>query len=222
MSSPPSRASAVALGASIASFVFVATVAATPGSPFTPILPPGAGPGGPFRWLAGLVGLDAVHGTALAAVGGPVALWHELSAFGDPSLLRLVDQPGLLLSLVFVAGSEPFVALTSGPNRADTDRLSELAWANFGHVEIIESTVERNRSGTGGSAWWNAGTPRVLASTVARNRGDGGAGTRNNGVTYVVRSTVAAKPANSRHCRTGRPSRSPSSSSASIARGHDW
>lgn len=69
MSSPPSRAPAVALGASVASFVVVATVAAAPGSPFTPILPPGAGPGGPFRWLGGLVGLDALHGSALAAVG---------------------------------------------------------------------------------------------------------------------------------------------------------
>ena len=33
----------VALGASVASFVFVALVAATPGSPFTPILPPNPG-----------------------------------------------------------------------------------------------------------------------------------------------------------------------------------
>ena len=57
----------VALGASVASFVFVALVAATPGSPFTPILP--SEPGGPFRWLAELVGLDGVHGSALAAIG---------------------------------------------------------------------------------------------------------------------------------------------------------
>jgi prolyl-tRNA editing enzyme YbaK/EbsC (Cys-tRNA(Pro) deacylase) len=32
----------------------------------------------------------------------------------------------IVKSLVFVAGSEPFIALTSGPNRADTSRLSEL------------------------------------------------------------------------------------------------
>ena len=57
----------VALGASVASFVVVALVAATPASPFTPILP--SEPGGPFRWLAELVGLDGVHGSALAAVG---------------------------------------------------------------------------------------------------------------------------------------------------------
>lgn len=41
---------------------------------------------------------------ALAAVGGPSALWAGLQALDEPSLLRLVDQPGLLLAMVFVAG----------------------------------------------------------------------------------------------------------------------
>ncbi len=41
---------------------------------------------------------------ALAAVGGPAALWQGLIALDDPSLLRLVDQPSLLLAMVFVAG----------------------------------------------------------------------------------------------------------------------
>jgi alpha-1,6-mannosyltransferase len=47
----------------------VAVVAATPGSPFLPILPTAAESGGPLRWLAGLLGLDALEGSALAAVG---------------------------------------------------------------------------------------------------------------------------------------------------------
>jgi alpha-1,6-mannosyltransferase len=59
----------IALGASIASIVFVALVAATPGSPFSPVLPPGSEPSGPFRWLAEAIGLDRVHGSALAGVG---------------------------------------------------------------------------------------------------------------------------------------------------------
>jgi sodium/proline symporter len=41
---------------------------------------------------------------ALVAVGGPVGLWQGLVALDDPSLLRLVDQPGLLLAMVFIAG----------------------------------------------------------------------------------------------------------------------
>lgn len=64
-----SRRGRFAIGASIVSFVFVATVAATPGSPFSPALPAAARPSGPFRWLSGVVGVDAVHGNALAAVG---------------------------------------------------------------------------------------------------------------------------------------------------------
>jgi hypothetical protein len=63
------RSRAVALGASVVSFLFVATVAAAPGSPLTPVLPSSAEASGPFRWLAELVRLDAVHGNALAAVG---------------------------------------------------------------------------------------------------------------------------------------------------------
>lgn len=59
----------LALGASIASVMLVALVAATPGSPFSPMLPPGSEPSGPFRWLAELVRLDRLHGSALVAVG---------------------------------------------------------------------------------------------------------------------------------------------------------
>lgn len=66
-SAPTRRNQTVA--ASAAGVLFVALVAATPGSPFQPVLPPEAEPSGPFRWLAGLVGLDEVHGSALAAIG---------------------------------------------------------------------------------------------------------------------------------------------------------
>ncbi len=44
-------------------------IAATPGSPFQPLLPEGAQPSGPFRWLADLVGSDTLHGSVFAAVG---------------------------------------------------------------------------------------------------------------------------------------------------------
>ncbi len=41
---------------------------------------------------------------ALLAVGGPGALWAGMQALDDPSLLRLVDQPSLMLAMVFIAG----------------------------------------------------------------------------------------------------------------------
>jgi alpha-1,6-mannosyltransferase len=72
-----SRTLAIALSA--ISVVLVATVAATPGSPFMPILPSGARPSGPFRSLSGLVGLDRVHGNALAAVGVVAAVFAAVA-----------------------------------------------------------------------------------------------------------------------------------------------
>jgi len=65
----PSISRNLAIAGSLASFLVVATVAAAPGSPFTPVLPEGARSRGPFRWLAELVGLGQVHGGALAAIG---------------------------------------------------------------------------------------------------------------------------------------------------------
>lgn len=57
------------LGAWVGSVLFVALVAATPGSPFSPKLPPGAGPGGPLRWAAEGLGFGRAGPDALAALG---------------------------------------------------------------------------------------------------------------------------------------------------------
>ena len=46
-----------------------ATFAATPGSPFQPVLPTGAQPGGPFRWLAETIGLERLSNTWSVAIG---------------------------------------------------------------------------------------------------------------------------------------------------------
>ncbi|HET7234950.1 MAG TPA: glycosyltransferase 87 family protein [Actinomycetota bacterium] len=88
----------LALWASAGSFALVALVAATPGSPFTPVLP--SEPSGPLRWLAERVGLDQVHGNALAVVG-VIAVSLAAAAF----LLVLREawrgsvRPGTVLAL---------------------------------------------------------------------------------------------------------------------------
>jgi prolyl-tRNA editing enzyme YbaK/EbsC (Cys-tRNA(Pro) deacylase) len=51
----------------------------------------------------------------------------------------------IVKSLVFLAGSEPFLALTSGPNRADTARLSEI----LGGVPVRRADPEEARGATG-------------------------------------------------------------------------
>jgi alpha-1,6-mannosyltransferase len=69
MGSLRSASRSVALYASAVSMLFVALVAATPGSPFQPVLSPDAQPSGPLRWLAGVVGLDRLGAGALATIG---------------------------------------------------------------------------------------------------------------------------------------------------------
>jgi prolyl-tRNA editing enzyme YbaK/EbsC (Cys-tRNA(Pro) deacylase) len=52
----------------------------------------------------------------------------------------------IVKSLVFVAGRDrPFLALTSGPNRADTDRLSTL----MGGAPVRQAGAEEARDATG-------------------------------------------------------------------------
>ena len=52
----------------------------------------------------------------------------------------------IVKSLVFVAGRDrPFLALTSGPNRADTGRLSELQ----GGAPVRQATADEAREATG-------------------------------------------------------------------------
>ena len=51
----------------------------------------------------------------------------------------------IVKSLVFMAGAEPFLALTSGPNRAATSKLSAL----MGGVPVRRADPEEARSATG-------------------------------------------------------------------------
>jgi len=56
-----------------------------------------------------------------------------------------VEVGQIVKSLVFMVGNESLVALTSGPNRADTGRLSELA----GGVPVRRADAEEARRVTG-------------------------------------------------------------------------
>lgn len=51
----------------------------------------------------------------------------------------------IVKSLVFLGGTEPFLALTSGPNRADTDRLSAL----LDGVPVRRADADEARAATG-------------------------------------------------------------------------
>ena len=60
-----SRSSTLAIACFGIGVAAVALVASVPGSPLQPLLPSGVQPGGPFRWLAGVVKIDELRGSAL-------------------------------------------------------------------------------------------------------------------------------------------------------------
>jgi prolyl-tRNA editing enzyme YbaK/EbsC (Cys-tRNA(Pro) deacylase) len=55
------------------------------------------------------------------------------------------DVSQIVKSLVFVAGDEPLLALTSGPNRADTDKLAQL----MGGRRVRRADANEAREATG-------------------------------------------------------------------------
>lgn len=73
----------------------------------------------------------------------------------------------IVKSLVFVAGTEPFIALTSGPNRADIERLAEL----MGGRPVRRAQAEEARAATGFAIGGTPpfGHPRRLRMFVDRD-----------------------------------------------------
>jgi prolyl-tRNA editing enzyme YbaK/EbsC (Cys-tRNA(Pro) deacylase) len=73
----------------------------------------------------------------------------------------------IVKSLVFVAGERPFLALTSGPNRADTGRLSAL----MGGGPVRRATPDEAREATGFAIGGTPpfGHPRPLRVLVDRD-----------------------------------------------------
>ncbi len=127
----PSAARTVAVAGSVASVLVVATVAATPGSPFQPILPADARPSGPFRWLAGVVGLDALHGSALAAAGVVAVV---LAALGFLAVLREVWRGTVSVRTVIVLAIAYQLAVLLLPLLFSRDVYSYAAYGRIAAV----------------------------------------------------------------------------------------
>ncbi len=90
---------------SVGGMVLVALVAATPESPFPPVLPRGMEPAGPFRWLSEMFGLGRLDPTVLMLVG---LLATTTAAIGFILVLReawhgrISMRTVLVLSVIYV------------------------------------------------------------------------------------------------------------------------
>ena len=89
----------MAVVSAVASFVLISVIAATPDSPLQPVLPAGAAPSGPFRWLSGLLGVDRLSADALVVLS-VVAV--TLAAGMFLWLLRMAWRRELSVRLVLV------------------------------------------------------------------------------------------------------------------------
>jgi hypothetical protein len=104
-----SRSSTFAVAGFMVAVVATALVASVPGSPLQPALPPGTEPGGPFRWLADVLGLGEIHGSALvtASVTASVAsaavfAWVVLEAWRGAISLRAAVILAVVAHLIVV------------------------------------------------------------------------------------------------------------------------
>lgn len=87
------------MASAIASFLLISLIAATPDSPLQPVVPAGAAPSGPFRWLSGLLGIDRLSADVLVAAS-VVAVTLAAAVF--LLLLRMAWRRELSVRLVLV------------------------------------------------------------------------------------------------------------------------
>lgn len=128
-STPPPAVRAI--GLSVASFVAFATFAATPGSPFQPVLPDGAQSTGPFRWLADLLHLGELAGNWLIGVGVAVSIF---AVVGFLMLLREAFHGRVTPRAALILGLGYLLAVTTLPLLFSRDVYS---YAFYGRISAI-------------------------------------------------------------------------------------
>jgi alpha-1,6-mannosyltransferase len=128
-----------ALICSSGSILVVATVSARPGSPLQPVLPPGAGPAGPFTAIAKLAGLDAVHGSAIAGVA---AVAMALAAAAFLYLLREAWRGRISIRSVVVLAVLAHVAVLLLPLLVSRDVYSYAAYGRIAGLHHANPYVQ--------------------------------------------------------------------------------
>ncbi|MEP7060072.1 MAG: glycosyltransferase 87 family protein [Actinomycetota bacterium] len=133
------RTSAWAIVLVVAGLLFEGTIAAAPLSPLQPVLAPGAGPSGPFSWLARALGISGVHGNAMIALS-VAALALAAAAF--LYLLAVAWRAGISLRAVLVLAVLANLAVWFLPLLASRDVYSYIGYGNIISVHHANPYVQ--------------------------------------------------------------------------------
>jgi hypothetical protein len=134
-----SRSSTFAIAGFVIAVVATALVASVPGSPLHPVLPPGVEPGGPFRWLADAVGLDALDASALvfASVAAVVA-----SAVAFVFVLREAWRGNISLRTTVILAIGAHVIVATLPLLISRDVYSYIAYGNIAGIHHANPYIQ--------------------------------------------------------------------------------
>jgi alpha-1,6-mannosyltransferase len=126
-----SRTSTFAIAGFVVAVVATALVASVPGSPLHPVLPQGVEPGGPFRWLADVLGWDEPHGSTLvfASIAAVVA-----SAAAFVFVLREAWRGHISLRTTVILAVGAHAVVATLPLLVSRDVYSYIAYGNIAGI----------------------------------------------------------------------------------------
>lgn len=134
-----SRSSTLAIACFGIGVAAMALVASVPGSPLHPVLPPGVDPGGPFRWLAGVVKIDELRGSSLV-VASVLSVAASVAAF----LFVLLEawRGTVSLRTVVILASAAHVIVLTLPLLVSRDVYSYIAYGNIAGLHHANPYVQ--------------------------------------------------------------------------------
>jgi alpha-1,6-mannosyltransferase len=134
-----SRSSTLAIACFGIGVAAMALVASVPGSPLHPVLPPGVGPEGPFRWLAGVLRIDELRGSALVA-SSVISVLASVSAFLFVLLEAWRGTVSLRTVVILAIAAHAIVLLL--PLLVSRDVYSYVAYGNIAGLHHANPYVQ--------------------------------------------------------------------------------
>jgi hypothetical protein len=123
-----SRSSTLAIAGFVVAVGATALVASVPGSPLHPVLPPGVEPGGPMRWLADVLGVGGLHGSALVTASVAAVL---TSAVAFAAVVREAWRGKISMRTAVILAVGAHAIVITLPLLVSRDVYSYIAYGNI-------------------------------------------------------------------------------------------